>query len=87
MTNSTFKNSSIWKNIGEVTAQDGKMTLYVYKSVQFTANSVLSPRKKIEKSSKFYDDFLKLYLNPGTHLSYPGFFMSKFQERNQNYEI
>lgn len=50
MTNSTFKNSSIWKNIGEVTAQDGKMTLYVYKSVQFTANSVLSPRKKIEKS-------------------------------------
>lgn len=50
MTNLIFKNSSIWKNIGEVTAQNGKIALYVYKSVQFTANSVLSPRKKIEKS-------------------------------------
>lgn len=50
MTNSIFKNSSIWKNIGEVTAQNGKIALYVYKSVQFTANNVLSPRKKIENS-------------------------------------
>lgn len=50
MTNLIFKNSPIWKNIGEVTAQNGKMAFYVYKSFQFTANSVLSPRKKLEKS-------------------------------------
>ena len=50
MINSIFKNSSIWKNIGEVTAQDSKMALYVYKFVQFTANNVFLPRKKIEKS-------------------------------------
>jgi hypothetical protein len=50
MINSIFKNSSTWKNIGEVTAQDGKMALYMYKSVQFTANNVFLPRKKIEKS-------------------------------------